>query len=201
MSIADKLEQREKINIVMGDYFLKNTGMPSRTVLSNLFYMNFPVERKDLITDRNSFFKIAQGFLDFGIGNRGILTNGIIEHYMVESNRISKFKKFILSNRVESIISLDYDLALERSFGENIDKVSFQNPDLVDETKIRYYKCFGDVEKPQELIISGQDFRKFTILAYYKKYIENLRKEITDRKTIFFGCDLENSDFVEFFTF
>ncbi|MGL4402592.1 MAG: SIR2 family protein [Fusobacteriaceae bacterium] len=201
MSIADKLEQKEKINLVLGDYFLKNTGMPSRNVLSNLFYMNFPIERKELIVDRNSFFNISQGFLDFGIGNRGILVNSIIQHYGGNSDRISKFKKFIFSNRVESIINLDYDVMLERYCGEYIDKISFQNPNVENSNKIRYYKCFGDVATPQELIVSGQDFKKFTVLSYYKKYISKLQKEFLDRKTIFLGCDLENSDLIEFFNF
>ncbi|MGL4569132.1 MAG: SIR2 family protein, partial [Fusobacteriaceae bacterium] len=131
----------------------------------------------------------------------GILVNSIVQHYMGNSDRISKFKKFIFSNRVESIISLDYDMMLEKHCGEYINKISFQSPEAKDSSKIRYYKCFGDVETPQELIVSGQDFKKFTILSYYKKYIEKLKKEFTDRKTIFFGCDLENSDLIEFFTF
>lgn len=200
MSLADKLEKNEKINLVLGDYFLKNTGMPSRIVLSNLFYMNFPVERREQIANRNSFFNVSQGFLDFGIGNRGTLVNSIVQHYSGDSDRVSKFKKFIFSNRVESIISLDYDTMLEKYCGDYISKISFQGLER-DEEKISYYKCFGDVQNPNELIISGQDFRKFIVLPHYKNYIMRLKKEFTERKTVFFGCDLENSDLLEFFTF
>lgn len=201
MSLAEKLDQNEKINLVLGDYFLKNTGMPSRIVLSNLFYMNFPIERREAIGDRNSFFRVAQGFLDFGIGNRGALVNSIVQHYMGDSDRISKFKKFIFSNRVKSIISLDYDTMLEKYCGDYISKVSFQGSTEEKSDKIRYYKCLGDVEAPNELIISGQDFRKFTVLPYYRSYIDGLRKEFLERKTVFFGCDLENSDLLEIFIF
>lgn len=205
MSITDKLDQNDKLNIVIGDYFIKSMGLPSRVVLSNLLFMDFPNEKKSRIRDRNSFFQVAQSFLDFGLGGRGSLLKKVSQYYKCGSNKIANYQKFLFSKHVESLISFDYDTIVEDFYGEYIYKVPFEKFNLEtvekDNVKVSLFKCFGDISHEAEMLVTNQDFRKFTLLNHYRPYIQALADQFSTRKTLLLGCELDNVDFIEFMTY
>lgn len=205
MKLADKLEQNEKLNIVIGDFFIKNMGLPSRTVLSNLLFMDFPKDKKNRINNSDSFFQVAQSFLDFGLGGRGSLIKKVAQYYRCGSNKIVSYEKFLFSKQVETMISFDYDNALEFFYSDYVYKVPFEKLKLdevrSEKMKIALYKCLGDISNESEMLITNQDFRKFTILNHYKEYVNALANEFSTKKTLLLGCDLDNIDFIEYMSF
>ncbi|MGL5123621.1 MAG: SIR2 family protein, partial [Fusobacteriaceae bacterium] len=201
MNIINKLFKYEKLNIIVGDYFIKKSGFPSRTTLAKLFLLDFNEEQKKYIDDESSFAKISQAYLDLGIGNKTNMLHKIEELYRCAKYETEICEDFLIPNAINSIISFDYDINLEKIYEENKFLKITENKISSLKNKRSLYKIFGDLSDQDKMIITSQDIRKYTMLPMYKEYLSLVRKEFCKEKTLILGSDLENTDLIDFLDF
>ncbi|MGL4687316.1 MAG: SIR2 family protein [Fusobacteriaceae bacterium] len=201
MNLINRLFKDEKLNMIVGDYFTKKSGFPSRTTLAKLFLLDFNEEQKKYIDDKSSFAKISQAYLDLGIGNRTSMLRKIEELYRCAKHETVVYEDFIIPNAINSIISFDYDVNLEEIYEDNKFSKIIQNKISSLENKRSLYKIFGDLSDEDKMIITSQDIRKYTVLPVYKEYLSLVRKEFTKEKTLILGSDFENTDLIDFLDF
>lgn len=200
MNLTNKLFKDEKLNIIVGDYFIKKSGFPSRTTLAKLFLLDFNEEQKKYIDDKSSFAKISQAYLDLGIGNRSHMLYKIEELYRCSKHEVITYADFLISDAINSIISFDYDINFEEIYKDEIFKLTNDKISSL-ENKKPLYKIFGDLSDGNKMIITSQDIRKYTLLPTYKEYLNLIRKEFCNEKTLILGSDFENTDLIDFLDF
>ncbi len=197
------MDKNEKINIIIADYFTKKIGIPSRSNLAKIFFIEFNDEQKLKIENKKSFSQISQSYLDLGIGTKDNLVNKIKELYDYNKGKTLDYSELLNSNLVDTVFSFNYDPFFENEYNEKLEIVDINEAyrELIHSNKMKYYNVFGNLNDTSKMIITSQDMRRFKLLPQFKEFFNNIRRELILKKTIILGDDLEDPDFFDFLDF
>ena len=197
------MDKNEKINIIIADYFTKKFGIPSRSNLAKIFFIEFNDEQKLKIENKKSFSQISQNYLDLGIGTKDNLVNKIKELYDYNKGKTLDYSELLNSNLVDTVLSFNYDPFFENEYNEKLEIVDINEAyrELIHSNKMKYYNVFGNLNDTSKMIITSQDMRRFKLLPQFKEFFNNIRRELILKKTIILGDDLEDPDFFNFLDF
>ena len=197
------MDKNEKINIIIADYFTKKIGIPSRSNLAKIFFIEFNDEQKLKIENKKSFSQISQSYLDLGIGTKDNLVNKIKELYDYNKGKTLDYSELLNSNLVDTVLSFNYDPFFENEYNEKLEIVDINEAyrELIHSNKMKYYNVFGNLNDTSKMIITSQDMRRFKLLPQFKEFFNNIRRELILKKTIILGDDLEDPDFFDFLDF
>ena len=197
------MDKNEKINIIIADYFTKKIGIPSRSNLAKIFFIEFNDEQKLKIENKKSFSQISQNYLDLGIGTKDNLVNKIKELYDYNKGKTLDYSELLNSNLVDTVFSFNYDPFFENEYNEKLEIVDINEAyrELIHSNKMKYYNVFGNLNDTSKMIITSQDMRRFKLLPQFKEFFNNIRRELILKKTIILGDDLEDPDFFDFLDF
>lgn len=200
MELLNILKNDENVNIILGDYFIKKSGLPSRQGIAKIFLSDFSDEQKKYVKNHNSFSEVSQAYLDLAIGNKTMLINKLKELYSFQNEETVEYSDFLISSKVDTIISFDYDLYFEKDYEEFINRITLENI-LKQKDKVNLFKVFGDFNRPENMIITSQDVRRAKALPMYKKYFNLILDSLYTKKTVILGSDLKNNDLLDFIDF
>ncbi len=181
-----------KFNLFLGEIFNELVSLPTnRLIIKKLL----SVTDKDVVVLSNSLslLEVVQKLMDKVLYDKKEIVEIISNIFSMESKFDLTFYKNIFESRMfSSIISTNYDYALEENFLNSI-KINTPFNISQDETeRTAFYKIFGDYKDRDSFIISTQDIKKVKVLPFYKDFWEKIRSEFNKRPTVLFGVNLED---------
>lgn len=181
-----------KFNLFLGEIFNELVSLPTnRLIIKKLL----SVTDKDVVVLSNSLSlsEVVQKLMDKVLYDKKEIVEIISNIFSMESKFDLTFYKNIFESRMfSSIISTNYDYALEENFLNSI-KINTPFNISQDETeRTAFYKIFGDYKDRDSFIISTQDIKKVKVLPFYKDFWEKIRSEFNKRPTVLFGVNLED---------
>lgn len=199
MGIFSNFDGAKKLNIFLGDFLLKETESPTRLDLAKVCMKDMKDNKKAYIDEENSFFNISQVCLDKVIFTKNNLQVKIKSLYEVSKIESDLIKIFSESDKINSIISTNYDAILDEINPTKI--VKYLVTDIRDSfenglEQIKHYKIFGDITKYKDMCISQQDFRKLKNVPLYRNFFNAIREDMSIYPTVILGLDLMDIDLV-----
>lgn len=197
MSFFNKFNESKKINIFLGDFLVKKAGCPTRIELAKLLMRDMKENIRGYIRDEHSLFQVSQVYLDGVISSRSALLKKIKKLYENNKQIDNVFDMFSETDKINAIFSTDYDIILDDVNSNKI--VKYIPGDNISEEvhEIKHYKILGDIEKYEKIFVSIQDFRKLKVLDFYKRFFQEIKKDIESFPTVILGLDLNNVDQID----
>lgn len=195
------LDNNIKFNLFIGENFNELVSLPTnQLIIRNLL----SVTDRDVIVLNNSLSlpELVQKLMDKILYGKKEIVEIISNIFSMENKSdLSFYKNIFDSNIFSSIISTNYDYAVEENF-LNLIKINTPFNVSHDESgRIAFYKIYGDYKDRDKFIISTQDIKRVKMLAFYDEFWEKLRAEFNKRPTILFAVNLEDKIFLDVLDF
>ena len=191
------LDNNIKFNLFIGENFNELVSLPTnQLIIRNLL----SVTDRDVIVLNNSLSlpELLQKLMDKILYGKKEIVEIISNIFSMENKfDLTFYKNIFDSNIFSSIISTNYDYAVEENF-LNLIKINTPFNVSHDESgRIAFYKIYGDYKDRDKFIISTQDIKRVKMLAFYDEFWEKLRAEFNKRPTILFAVNLEDKIFLD----
>ena len=195
------LDNNIKFNLFIGENFNELVSLPTnQLIIRNLL----SVTDRDVIVLNNSLSlpELVQKLMDKILYGKKEIVEIISNIFSMENKfDLTFYKNIFDSNIFSSIISTNYDYAVEENF-LNLIKINTPFNVSHDESgRIAFYKIYGDYKDRYKFIISTQDIKRVKMLAFYDEFWEKLRAEFNKRPTILFAVNLEDKIFLDVLDF
>ncbi len=202
-----KLIRQEKVILWVGSGFSSYAGYPTGKKLCSILLSE--LEKLPNNDPNCSLKEIADNYVK--VKGRDALIAVLKKHYGKTPERCESHKKLALINRVKYIVTTNYDPLFEFAYGDNkIVKITHDDelPSSTDKPeKTVLLKIHGDLSRPDSIVITSNDYKKFdkksiicgkikSLLAEYpvvfigysisdrnvEKMLKDIYKRLTERK-------------------
>lgn len=198
----EKYANNQKLNIIIGDFLNQICEYPTRSELSDYILNELSKNSKIYKKDKNSLSELIQAYLDAVIDNKKNLLLQLNSKYEYKYSQQTKcYEDILKSNHFDTILTINFDNLAERNFLGDVHKLTPFNFKKPIKEIVKYYKIFGDIDNLNNIALSSQDIKKLMLFDTYREYFDMIREELRTRPTLCLGINLEDSDFINIFSY
>lgn len=158
-----QLIRQEKVLLWVGSGFSSYAGYPTGTELISIILSQIS-ESSDKVSNSESI--LLKDVADFFVESNGRndLNSLLIKEFGKPPSRCDLHESLALINRIKYIVTTNYDVLFEKSYGDKLVVVS-RDKDLPDSgknpDKTILLKIHGDISRPDSIVITSEDYKKF----------------------------------------
>lgn len=184
--------RKERLTLFLGAGFSLKAGAPGCRDLINAIFESVPEKERDGV-NKNSLDEISQQFEDnYG---RNQLIDILRLLFQFERKDMSDHESLSHIPHIRRIFTTNYDTLLEETYGDS-GVVIKRNEDISkhDEGKTTIYKVHGDLEDPDNMILTKKDYVKFYTKQPNTLIWDVLKGTIATGPLLFIGYSLDDSN-------
>ena len=186
--------RRSEVIFWVGSGFSKTSGFVLGSELVDIIKKNVNDSDISYFTNKGSLDEVTEEFVQ--LYGRENLERILKEEFGKKPENLKYQLQVEKIPQVAKIITTNYDSCFEQAYGDKLCKI-VSDTDIVRCSKIEkvnLFKVHGDVENPQQIIITKSDYAKFYNKGHESLLWNEIRSLITKSSVLFIGYSFEDTN-------